>query len=284
MKLVSALVAALPAGGQSLLGNLLGRVFWLVTPAWRKRLAAGQIKTCLGVTEAVAWRIARASVLKYGGMIVEVLCFPRLTAQKVREQVLFPDESYFKSLFAGGNGVVLASAHFGNWELHGAALALLGYKMACVAQKQHNGAMDRFINEYRARAGLNVTYRQSVLEMVRLLGAGFGLGLLSDQDGGKDGVTVEFFGRPSCCPKGPAALARLKKAPLVLTLLRQRPDGRREIFVSPPIAVARSGDRERDIAAATAELMLLLEGEIRKEPALWFWLHNRWKVSKKIYQ
>ncbi len=284
VKFISKLLCLAPACVKKLFGLLLGHIAWLVTPRWRKNLAAGQAFACLGVEEEEARRIAKASVVKFGPMIVEVLCFPLLNKDNIKEKVLFPDSESLRDLLKEGKGVIIAPAHFGNWELLGAGLALYGYPLVSVAQKQKNAAMDRFINEYRSMTGEHVTYKTGVLEMVRMLDAGHIVGLISDQDGGADGVVVDFFGKPTSCPKGAAALARLKGAPIVLTLIAQRADGRHEVSIYPPIYVKRTKDREADIKETTAELMQKLEHEIRKNPGMWFWLHNRWKVHRDFYK
>jgi KDO2-lipid IV(A) lauroyltransferase len=284
MKAVSRLACLLPDRARQLAGKGLGRIFWAGVPRWRKNLATAQAAMCLKVSESAAKAIVKDSVLKYGGMIMEVLSFPLLDKDNVRDKVVFADEGRFKEIIARPEGFVLATAHFGNWELLGAALSLCGCRLVAVAQKQHNAAMDRFINEYRALVGEHVTYRTGVMEMARMLEKGFAIGLLADQDGGKGGVKAEFFGRESSCPKGPAALARLKKTPLYLMLLRQQAAGRHEIFISEPIKGEITGDRETDIRNTTDALMNMLEREIRKAPAMWFWLHDRWKAKKHFYR
>ncbi|MDR3348329.1 MAG: lysophospholipid acyltransferase family protein [Acidaminococcales bacterium] len=284
MKAISKLACLLPDKARRLAGAALGRVFWLGVPRWRKCLAAAQARMCLGISDPEARAVVKGSVLKYGDMIMEVLSFPALSKDNIRAKVALADEGRFQEIIAHPKGFVLATAHFGNWELLGAAMSLYGCRLVAVAQKQHNSAMDRFINEYRALVGEHVTYRTGVLEMARMLEKGFAIGLLADQDGGKGGVKVGFFGRESSCPQGPAALSRLKKVPLYLMLLRQREDGKHEIFVKGPIEGENTGDRETDIKNTTAALMAMLEEEIRKDPAMWFWLHDRWKVKKHFHK
>lgn len=284
VKIISKIMCHLPECLLRLSAAFLGSVFWLVTPSWRKKLATDQVATCLQVSEEEARLIARKSVEKYGEMIVEVLCFPTLNRDNIKNKVSLVDEEKLGNLFDQGKGLIIATAHFGNWEMYGAAFALYGYPLVAVAQKQHNDAMDKFINEYRAMTGEHVVYRSGVLEMARMLGDGFAIGLLADQDGGKDGVIVDFFGRPTSCPKGPVALARLKGAPIVLSLIYKKENSKYEIFVSDPIKVEKSKDREADIEKATKVLMKMLEDEIRKNPEMWFWLHNRWKIDKNIYK
>ena len=284
MKVLSKVVCLLPSFAKVQLGFGLGRLFWFVVPKWRKNLAACQVKECLGVSSHQAWAIARKSVWKYGPMIVEVLCFPLLSKENIRAKVTVENESLLKELFDQGKGVLWATAHFGNWELQGAAAALYGYHVVSVAQRQHNKAMDRFINEYRTATGQHMVYRTSVLEIVRMMDKGYGIGILADQDGGKDGIIVDFFGRPTSCPKGAAALARMKGAPVVLALMISGDDGKHEILLNPPVYVEQTANREKDIRDATVVLMKSMEDEIRKRPEMWFWLHNRWKADRSLFK
>ncbi len=284
MKIVSKVVCVLPDCLKKIIGSFLGKVFWFVTPTWRKKLAYDQVQQCLQVDEAKARKIAQDSVLKYGHMIVEVLCFPLLNKDNIDKKVVFQDKAKLQKLLEQGRGIVWATAHFGNWELFGAGIVLHGFKLAAVAQKQNNEAMDRFINEYRTMVGEHVTYKTGVIEMTRMLEHNYLLGLLADQDAGSVGVMLDFFGKSTSCPKGPAALARLKKSPLVLALMQEGENGIHEIVISEPVEVEYSKNREQDILNATKKLMFLLEQEIRKNPTMWFWLHNRWKADKKIYE
>jgi KDO2-lipid IV(A) lauroyltransferase len=284
IKAISKPLCLFPAWGRALVARVLGWLVWLAIPRWRKRLAIDQVRKCLGLSEKEAGQISKESGLQYGQMLVEILCFPLLTKDNIKKKVTFPGEEDFRKLFSGGKGIILATAHFGNWELLGAALSLYGYAGTFVAQKLHNSAVDRFINEYRHMTGAHITYKTGVLEMARLAEEGFVVGLAADQHGGRNGVMVDFLGQPSSCPKGPAALARLKKIPLVLSLLQPRADGQYEIYVSKPIPIEHSQDREKDIKEATTVLMQMLGEEIKKTPAMWFWLHNRWKAERAKYK
>lgn len=283
VRLISKIVCLLPETIKKYLGKFLGEVVWLVTPRWRKNLAVDQVKKCLSFDDEKSLHIAKGSATKYGKMLVEFLSFPLLNKDNIKDVVSFCGDAKirFDEMLAEKKGIVLGTAHFGNWEMLGASLALYGYPLVSVAQELKNKPIDRFVNEYRTMTGEHVTYKAGVLEMARMLGEGNFLGLLSDQDAGKYGVVVDFFGQPTSCPKGPAAMARLKNAPLVLLLLYGKEDGTYEIFLSERIAVSSTKDREQDIKDATQLLMKKLEAAIREKPEMWFWLHDRWKVTKK---
>ena len=284
LKTLSRLMCVLPAKVKKIIALYLGKLVWFATPLWRKRLAVAQVSECLNVSDEKAQEIAKKSVLKYGNMIVEFLCFPLLNKENIRKKVIITEEERIRKYFDDGKSFVLATAHFGNWELLGAACALYEFPLASVAQALNDKNVDKFINEQRSLVGQNITYKTGVVKMAHMLDAGYALGLLTDQDAGAAGVKIDFFGRESSCPKGSAALARLKKVPLVLMLLFPNDDETYELYVSPEIPVAYSEDREKDIKDATIILMKYIEDAIKKAPEQWFWLHNRWKVDRKQFK
>ena len=204
---------------------------------------------------------------------------PCLNTENIGQYVEITGREHLEAALQLGRGAVLATAHTGNWELLGAALAMHGFPLVAVVQRQTNPAMDGFINEYRTKAGMHVTYKQGVREMVKLLGAGKIIGLLMDQDNHKDGVFVEFFSRPASTPQGAAALGRLNNAPIVPAFITANPDGNHRAIIHPYLAVQKTADREEDIRSTTQQLTRIIENHVRQYPQEWFWLHNRWKTQ-----
>ena len=106
--------------------------------------------------------------------------------------------------------------------------------------------------------------------------------LMMDQDvGRREGIVVEWFGRPTNFVQGPAVLARYKNAPLLPGYIHRLPDGRHRIILHPPIFVARTKDKAADILKAMEEVGRVLEHHIRQYPEEWFWLHDRWKSLRE---
>lgn len=279
VKLISNIVCIMPLSLRRGLGTLIGNLCWPVVPAKRKRMAIDNIRRSLGLSEEQAAAIAKASGIRFGPMFMEVLHMPRLNTSNIKQQVVLTGGENLEAALSMGRGAVLATAHSGNWELLGAALAMHGFPLVAVVQKQTNQAMDRFINEYRTNAGMHVTYKQGVREMVKLLGTGKIIGLLMDQDNHVDGVFVEFFGRMASTPQGAAALARLNNAPIIPAFITENPDGTHTAIIHPPVMVEKTSDREYDIRSTTQQLTGIIEQHIRQHPHEWFWLHNRWKTA-----
>lgn len=276
--LLSRIVCLLPQAWRRGLGVLLGQLCWPFVPAKRKQMAIQNCRTSLKVSQAEAARIVKASTTRFGPMFMEVLSFPVWLREPLEKSVRFLGQEHLDKALSQGHGVVLATAHSGNWELMGAALARAGYPIVGVAQKQTNSDMDHFINDYRRQTGLHITYKTGVREMVRLLGEGRIIGLLMDQDAHAEGIFVPFFDRIASTPQGSAALARLKGAPIVPAFITEESPGHHLIILHPPLEVVKTANREDDLYRTTFELTQMVEQHIRNHPAEWFWLHNRWKT------
>ena len=284
MKALSAVLCALPYQLQYGIGYLLGQLGWLFTPKKRKRLAIGQILFCR-ITDDVeeAKRIAKASVTRFGRMIVDVLRYPEIKDGKYKEMFTMDGREYLEDAKADGKGAIMIALHSGNWELLGGILASEGYPLISVAMQQQGDA-DRFINEYRTMMHQHVTYKTGVREMVKELHKGSFIGLIMDQDPGDQGQLVPFFGYETLTPVGPAAMARMQDVPIIPVTIRfDEYTGKHKITVHPPIYAEKTDDRKRDIAVTLTILNEWLEDYIRRYPEDWFWLHNRWKWTRRLY-
>ncbi len=284
MKALSAVLCALPYRLQYGIGYLLGQLGWLFTPKKRKRLAIGQILFCR-ITDDVeeAKQIAKASVTRFGRMIVDVLRYPEIKDGKYKEMFTMDGREYLEDAKADGKGAIVIALHSGNWELLGGILASEGYPLISVAMQQQGDA-DRFINEYRTMMHQHVTYKTGVREMVKELQKGSFIGLIMDQDPGDQGQLVPFFGYETLTPVGPAAMARMQNVPIIpITIRFDEYTEKHAITVHPPIYAEKTDDRKRDIAVTLTTLNEWLEDYIRRYPEDWFWLHNRWKWTRRLY-
>lgn len=278
VKFFSFLVCMMPYKMRRIIGDMIGNLCWPLIPRRRFEMMMDNIKRSFRCDRAAAYTIAKQSSVRFGRMFMEVLHIPKLNKYNIHQYVKLNGEEHLQEALSYGRGAVLATAHSGNWELLGAALAMHGFPLVAVAQKQTNAAMDKFINEYRTMAGMHVTYKTGVREMVTLLGKGQIIGLLMDQNAGSHGIFVDFFDRPASTPQGSAALARMKNAPIVPAFITENSDGTHTAILHPPMWVDKTEDRDQDIWNMTNKLTHIIEDHIRKYPGEWFWLHDRWKT------
>ncbi|MDR3561811.1 MAG: lysophospholipid acyltransferase family protein [Negativicutes bacterium] len=279
VKWLSWVACRLPDGVRSRIGDLIGAMCWPFVPCKRRKMAINNVLIALGGSLEAAEKTVKQSSVRFGRMFMEVLCFPNLDRENIKSHVQMVGTQHMVDALAHGRGAILATAHSGNWELLGAALALHNFPIVGVAQKQTNAAMDKFINEYRTLSGMQITYKSGVREMVSLLGEGKIIGLIMDQDAKQHGVFVTFFGRPASTPAGAAALARLKNAPIVPTFITENADGTHTVKIHPLVWVEKTADRDHDLQTTTQQLTTIIENHVRAHPQEWFWLHNRWKTQ-----
>ena len=284
LKAASKICCLLPRGACETIGRALGAFAWIFVPKRRKKLAKDQIMMCLGVGEQEAERLAKASSVRFGPMLMEVLRFP-VIERHIGDYVAIEGLSYLQEALAAGKGGIIATAHSGNWELMGGAFALAGIPLVGVAQKQRSKGADRFIVERRTQIGMHITYKTGVREMFDMLSEGWFIGLIMDQDPSKrDGMLVEFFEQPTNYLTGAAGMSRFRGAPIFPAFMhRDDATGRHTLIVSPPIYTRRTKDKRADIQRTTQQLAALTEAHIRRYPEEWFWLHDRWKSIRESF-
>ncbi|MFR4650868.1 MAG: lysophospholipid acyltransferase family protein [Phascolarctobacterium sp.] len=286
VKLFSKLMCISPRFVRNLLAHFLGSVAVLVVPRWRMQMAEANIRECLGVSDERAKQIAADSLHRFGRMVIEVMRFPLLNEKTIHEQVQVEGLEYLETAYAEGKGVIMATGHYGNWELLGATVALHGYPMLSITRKQNNSHMDKTINEFREMVGQQVTYnrgKHGLLAISRMLKEKNLLGVLFDQDTNDDGVELDLFGKRSVIPMGAAALSRIYGSPILPIFMHNNDDGTCCAKIYPPLYTPKTGDKQRDFYQVTRKLVDILEMEIINHPEMWFWVHDRWKDGRQRF-
>lgn len=286
LKFISKIICLLPWSVAVGLGNLLGALTLKITPAWRLEMATANVQECLGLGPEESKKIAEQSLTKFGRMIIEVLRFPLLTAETIKTKVKVEGRENVEKAYGEGRGVIIATAHFGNWELLGATIGLHGYPIMSIARKQNNGGVDKFINEYRELVGQKIAYNRGeneVLALSRMLKEKKLLGILYDQDTNDVGVRLKLFGKEVITPAGPAVFSRMFKAPILPVFMHFDADGSYRAKIYPPLYAPKTRDKEQDLFVVTEKLIRILEDEIRQNPPMWFWVHDRWKDGRQRF-
>jgi KDO2-lipid IV(A) lauroyltransferase len=188
-----------------------------------------------------------------------------------------------------GGGVLIVSAHLGNWELACARAAALGIPLSIVYRPQRSAVLDRLLAELRLRSGREpggvpvelIPRGRAGLAVVRALGRGRAVLVLLDQDAPRaQGEFVTFFGQPACTRSAPIALAALRSVPVVTAFSRRLPDGRGhrlELGGALPLEPGAAEDQailRRNLQRATDAI----EAAIRVDPGQWIWTHRRWRT------
>ncbi|MCX6995506.1 MAG: lysophospholipid acyltransferase family protein [Kiritimatiellaeota bacterium] len=280
VRLGLAVIPALPRRAVVGLARLLGAAAYGLARRER-RVGLANLELAYGATRTAAdmRTILRTSFFSFALMMLDLFWFARhRTARLARWVVLDPS---MNTLFQPGAALGI-TAHLGNWELLGQAVAQRGYPLASVAAPLANPAVDRIFQRIRARDGQEMIPREgAVRHILRRLRAGYKIGLLLDQNTPPDegGLFVPFFGVPAPMSSAGAALALRTGAALFFGFCVPERDGHYRAFST---AFFRPDPADgTDQPAALEQLMLriagVLEQAVRDHPGHWLWMYKRWK-------
>ena len=264
------------------LGSGIG-VFYYFAAKRRRQIALENLQIVFGNEKSDAERkgICRGHFRNLGKTAIEFLRFPKLTYDNIWREVAVEGKENLIGALDRGKGVIVFLPHFGNWELLALVYGvLIPNRAKAIALPIKNELLNSFVWKYRQQLGLKLIPRKrAVRETIRALRNNFAVGFFADQNAGRDGVFVDFFGKYASTVRGPATLALKTGAPILFSIdVRQR-DDRHRVFISPPVELEISGDFEQDVRINTTRLLKILEGYIHQYPAQWLWLHNRWKTQ-----
>jgi len=264
------------------LGRVLARVLFLFTPyrrgiAWRNLCFAFREKD-VAELRRILWECYE----NFGRCLVEFLRLPKLRKEgEIHELVSLEGEEHLRRALARGRGVVLLTAHYGNWEMVGAKLAACGYPLNVLARQQRDAVTTRLVDGIRQSCGMRVLAARNGDSRVILacLRRGEIVGFLADQNAGRRGIFVDFFGRAASTFAGAALFALRTKAAVVPVFGLRNRDNTHTARLLPEVELIQTGSVRRDVEANTAAFTRLIEHQIRSRPGLWFWLHDRWRTS-----
>ena len=279
VSLAGGLVGHLPLRVGHGLGVAFGRAAYWCLPG-RRRVALDNLTLVYGETLMPASRsaLARRCFEHLGVTAVECCRLFFGPAEGLLGRVRGQGTEHLDEALAKGRGIFFLTGHFGNWELLAATHGLAGFGLSVVVRPLDNPYLDAVIARARERSGLRAISKREAVEGVRAaLGRGECIGILLDQDAGRQGVFVPFLGHAASTSRALAVLALKTRAPVVPAFIHRLPDGGHELILEPEIPLVITGDLDHDIVMNTARFTEAIERHVRVHPEQWFWVHRRWK-------
>lgn len=177
-----------------------------------------------------------------------------------------------------GQGVIVLTAHLGNWELLAAWLCQRGYPLTAIVRDPDDRDYRETIEAFRTRVGLKTLPKQANMKAaVDLLRKGGFLGILSDQAAGRtEGLPVPFMGHSAYTFAGAASLAILTGCPIVPVFSFREAPFQHLVEIQAPLPFPELGDRRERILELTRRCNQAIEDAVRRFPGQWLWLHRRW--------
>ncbi len=284
LRLLGMLYGLVPASRAYTLGARLTALAYPLFPARRRTAVENILKARITEDPAEADRIARRAFGHLAGHLCEALKVGSvITPGTWRDHITFdgPAESFSLLLESPGVPILILTGHLGAWE---SAVPLLSRTrpMIAVARTLNNPFVERFLKRHHFRGQITIIpkkkgFSPDVLRAWKRQGAA--MTLVMDQHANpRQGVTVDFLGRPASTHTSPARLHLQTGAPILVGGFVRDGLFRYRMVSGLPIRFQPTGDREADVRALTAEINARLGEVIRRYPEQYLWAHKRWRV------
>ena len=274
-----AFMAAIPARHIVNLGKLVGALFYCVDVPHRRivrrNLQFVHPEWSLDQIKIVSKRIFQNVAVT----VLEIIQLASLSCEEIMDRIKIEGEGHIQRALALDRGLIMISAHIGNWE---AGLQFMSCfcqaPITGVAKKIRFKPLHRWLNRLRIRYGMNIIDKKKALPRMRqTLRRGEVIGLLIDQSKRSESVDVNFLGKRVTAPSAAAFLALRCNSPVLPVFCIRADHGRINIRVGSPLNLQRTGDLRADLIANTQMMTDIVESAVRAHPDQWLWMHKRWK-------
>lgn len=219
----------------------------------------------------------------FSSVFIEIITiFVKKQPEKIFENVEIYHLEFLERALEKEKGVILFSAHFGNWELIPLILSKkLNQKINSVARKMNNPLVERKVKQFREYMGSELIYKQnSIRTIIKRLEKNEIVYLLIDQNTiAREGVFVDFFGKTASTVPSVSQLHIKRAVPIIPVFLHYENNKIiLEFMEEINAASAGTGNQKDDIRQLTQGCTSIIEEKIKQHPEQWFWFHNRWKT------
>jgi KDO2-lipid IV(A) lauroyltransferase len=282
VRLLAWFFQVLPRSWALALARALGLFWYYVIPVRRRVMLLNLRLAFPRKPLAELHRICRRTMVNFVKTFVEFGRLHDVDDDFLRKHIRLHGRKDLEKAFSLGRGVVVASGHFGNWEVMGAVTTRLGFPITYIVKKVKDPRVDDLINGWRREQGIEIIYsREAAQSIPRHLERGRLVAFMIDQDAGKRGVMVEFFGHPASTPKGAAAYALKYGAPVLLAWSLRRRDNSHDIYYRLVELDPVSQVNTETITTALEKLTRELETVVAATPDQYMWMHHRWRTYLK---
>ena len=212
----------------------------------------------------------------YAKYMVDLVRLPRTRIEDIEPRFRTAGLHHIDEGLARGHGLIMVTAHVGNWDLAGALLAARGYAVNVIVETLQPPRWNALVQKIRELTGMRaIPTENGVRQMLRALRQNEILAILIDRPLTGQGVPVQFFDAMTRVPGGAATLA-LRSGASVVAAVTLRTENGYVAHVSPLLEVPASGDQDRDVQLITQHAMSWLEALIREHPDQWYMFRNMW--------
>lgn len=259
------------------IGRGIGRTFFRASKSHRNKVDRNLKLAFPDKTDAERLAISIGCFEHFGAVMAEFVRSKKRTTEEVIERVTVEGLEPLLEALRNGHGIILASGHFGDWELSSHRIISCGIPTAAVARDANDPEVNRLVMELRESSGLKIISRgdaaRPILKFLKIPGA---VGLLCDQN--SEEAFIPFFGHPCGTTIGPGVMALRTKSPVHMVSCLRTGEGKARLIFSPALEPAEGYPPAEGLMVSINQE---LEKYIRMAPDQYLWLHDRWKSARK---
>ncbi len=265
-------------------GRFLGRCMWKHYHRGRQRAIDNLRASFPEKDEEWLIKTGRRSFEHIVMLVIDTLFTPRIVKRDNWDRYsTYKNVEQPKWLMQGGRGVIFAASHYGNFEITGYLLGLFMQNVYSIARPLDNKYINNYLLSVRERAGQKIIDKKGATEQMENLAESHAtLCFIADQDAGKKGIFVDFFGRKASAYKSIALVAMKYNMPIAVAYGRRIDDKFFfEIGIERLIMPEEWADKDNPMTWITQAYTKATEDFIRRDPSQYWWLHRRWKTQPK---
>jgi len=282
-KIVQSFVERLPRAWAYALAVVAARFAWWFSPLARPRLEYNLKVACPELTPLELRKLSWLNFRNHAKAYADLMLLPRMKVEAMRPllHVGQKELDYLEQARASGKGVMVVSCHMGSYEVVSAIWSATLAPVSLFAEELEPRALYEWYRDTRARLGISVLplHLGGLRKVTQALQEQEMVVTAIDRDITGTGQMMPFFGRPAPIPLGPAALSLRLGTPLLPVCVFRLPDDTYDVEGAPPVFANSTGDSKADEVRVTQELLMNIEGFIRRHPEQWHVPHRIWEGS-----
>lgn len=280
VRIFSILLYGIPLRMALWIGRRMGDLAYLMNSK-RRSIAYANLKAAFPEKKSPEIKkIARSHFENFGMSLIELLKVPLMGKRYLERYVTVENFERIKEALLKGKGVIILSAHSGNWEIASLAISARGHRMSIFVREQKYARLNNLLNRHRAMTGCNViTKGFSVRDIIKTLKDNGIIAMLADQDAGPSGVFVDFLGRSASMAHGVLIFSLKTGAVILPSFVRRVSCYKNVLEIGEPLELINTGDKEKDIKLNLGKIADIFGSFIKASPEYWLWSHKRWKTT-----
>ena len=256
------------------LGNFIGRLFG---PIFRsKKLIENNLEQSGIVDKKNYNKIISKIYGNYGRILAEYPFLKAFRNNNLNKFIEIEGLENLNKIKREKRRAVFISGHFNNFELMALQIEKAGINLCAIYRPLNNVFLNKTMEEIRENFICKNQIkkgRSGTRQIIENIKKGNSVALMIDQRV-REGIKINFFGKPASTTTIPAQLIKKYKCDLVPIYIERRKNNYFKMFVSEPIKIGNN----KSIKEITEHLNKILEKMILKNVDQWIWTHDRWKT------